>query len=167
MATERQRRTARRNIKKAQKVWREMSSQARARRQPEGRKRAKPGADAGDYYRVVVRDKDQFSSFRMQDVGRSGHTKRLAGHRNSGSWSTQAWLIRKGDAHREKGKLVADDPKVRRILSRLRGPIRHVKGDVFRAKPRRNVPESQKPTAAQQRAGRENIKKAQAAAHGG
>jgi hypothetical protein len=164
MATEKQKRAARENIKKAQKAWREMTSQARARRQPEGRQRTKPGAGgSGDYYRVVVRDKNQFSSFRMHDVGRSGHAKRLAGHRKSGSWSTQAWLIHKEDAHKENGRLVADDPKARRILSRLRGPVRHVKGDVFRAKPRRNVPEAEKPTAAQRRARRANIRKAQAA----
>jgi hypothetical protein len=164
MTTKKQREAARRNIKKARKVWQEMSSQARSRRQPEGRERAKPGAgEGGDYYRVVVRDKSQFTSFRTQDVGRSGHTKRLAGRRSSGSWGTQAWLIHKDDAHSSRGRLVADDPKVADIFEQLRGPILHVKGDVFRARPRRNVPEKDKPTPAQRRARKANIEKAQKA----
>jgi hypothetical protein len=40
-----------------------------------------------------------------------------------------------------------------------------VKGDIFEARPRPNVPEAAKPTPAQQKARRENIKKAQAARH--
>ena len=164
MVTQKQRDAARRNIKKAQKVWKQMSPQARARRQPEGRQRANPGTEReGDFYRVVVRDKNQFTSFRTHDIGRSGHSKRLAGRRSSGSWDTQAWLIHKDDAHAEKGHLVADDPKVADILDRLRGPIRRVKGDVFSARPRRNVPEAEKPTPAQKRARRRNIRKAQKA----
>jgi hypothetical protein len=39
----------------------------------------------------------------------------------------------------------------------------HVKGEVFEARPRQNVPEREKPTLAQKRARRANIKKAQAA----
>lgn len=39
----------------------------------------------------------------------------------------------------------------------------HLIGDRFKAKPRVNVPERDKPTPTQQRARRENIKKAQAA----
>ena len=38
-----------------------------------------------------------------------------------------------------------------------------VAGDRFRAKPRRDIPESEKPTPAMRRAQRDNIKKAQAA----
>jgi hypothetical protein len=38
-----------------------------------------------------------------------------------------------------------------------------VKGDIFEAKDRLNVPESKKPTQAQQRARLENVKKAQQA----
>ena len=40
---------------------------------------------------------------------------------------------------------------------------KHVKGDVFKAKDRPNVPEREKPTTAQQKARSTNIKKAQAA----
>ena len=164
MATARQRAAARRNIKKAQKAWTSMSSQARARRQPEGRNRAKPGAKGtGDYYRVVVRDKNDFTSFRTQDVGREGHTQRLAGRRSSGSWATQAWLISKEDAHRDGDRLVAETVGARKVLRSLRRRPQHVKGDVFDAAPRRNVPEKDKPTPAQRRARKRNIKKAQKA----
>jgi hypothetical protein len=40
-----------------------------------------------------------------------------------------------------------------------------LKGDMFKAKPRPNVPEREKPTLAQRRARAANIKKAQAARH--
>ncbi|MDG6221606.1 MAG: hypothetical protein QCI38_09205, partial [Candidatus Thermoplasmatota archaeon] len=117
MTTKEQREAAKENIKKAQKKWQSMSSRARARAQPEGRDRTKPGTTGeGDYYHVTVRPKYQFTSFRTQDVGRDGHTMRVAGHRRSGSWDTHKWLIHKDDAHVEDGTLVADDPQVNEIL---------------------------------------------------
>jgi len=44
-----------------------------------------------------------------------------------------------------------------------RGTIRRLKGDIFFAKPRQNIPEAEKPTARQRQAYRKNIKKAQRA----
>jgi len=38
----------------------------------------------------------------------------------------------------------------------------HIKGDIFKAQDRPNIPESKKPTEAQKRARMENIKKAYA-----
>jgi len=43
---------------------------------------------------------------------------------------------------------------------------KHVKGDIFEAKDKPNVPEKKKPTEAQKKAWAENIKKAQAARWG-
>jgi hypothetical protein len=105
MATQKQKEAAKRNIKKAQAKWRAMSPREHARSQPEGRARAKPGAvGQGDYYRIVVRPKEQFTIFRYHDVGQPGHIQRLAGKRSSGSWDDQAWLISKEDAHIVNGK---------------------------------------------------------------
>ncbi|MBX4196019.1 hypothetical protein KW805_00320 [Candidatus Pacearchaeota archaeon] len=162
MASLRQLFFPRRNIRKAQETWRRMSPRARALAQPEGRTRAKPGTTGrGHYYRVVVRPKSEFTMFRIQDVGRKGHSQRLAGKRRSGSWDTQAWLISKEDAHVENGKLKGDSPSTRKILDNLSSTPTHVKGDVFRAKDKRNVPEREKPTPAQKRARSRNIQKAQ------
>ncbi|MDB5313852.1 MAG: hypothetical protein JWO38_8054 [Gemmataceae bacterium] len=167
MTTEKQREAARRNIKKAQAVWREMSHTEHARAQPEGRRRKKPGAKGeGEFYRIQVRPKEEFVTFRTQDVGGPGHIERLAGKRQSGSWDTQAWLVSKQDAHVEGDKLVPDTPDARSLFAKLGSEPVHVKGDIFRAKDRPNVPEREKPTEAQQRAWRENIKKAQAAGSG-
>jgi len=105
-------------------------------------------------------------TFRTQDVGDQGHIERLAGKRESGSWDTQAWLVSKEDAHLEGDKLVPDTEDARDLLAKLGSEPTHVKGDIFKAKDRRNVPEREKPTTAQQRAGTENIKKAQAARRG-
>jgi hypothetical protein len=164
MATQKQREAARRNIRKAQAAWQSMSPQEHARAQPEGRKRARPGTGGGgDYYHVTVRPKEDFVTFRTQDVGEPGHVQRVAGKRGSGSWATQKWLISKEDAHVEGGRLVPDTEEVKQVLGKLGSRPVHVKGDVFEAKPRRNVPEREKPTPAQQRARRANIKKAQAA----
>jgi hypothetical protein len=49
------------------------------------------------------------------------------------------------------------------VLEQLGSDPEHKEGDIFNAKPRLNVPEAEKPTPAQRRAQKENIKKAQAA----
>jgi hypothetical protein len=141
-----------------------MSSRENARAQPEGRTRQKPGSGGrGDYYHVEVREGESFETFRTQDVGDPGHLQRVSGKRPSGSWATVKWLIGKEDAHLEDGKLVGDTKDAKDLLKKLRSKPVHIRGDLFEAKPRRNIPERSKPTAAQQRARRQNIKKAQAA----
>jgi hypothetical protein len=166
MTTEKQREAARRNIKKAQARWKSMSHSSHARSQPEGRGRKKPGTTGkGNYYRVDVRPKEEFSTFRTQDVGGPGHLQRVAGKRSSGSWSTATWLISKEDAHVEDGKLVGDTKDAKDLLKKLGSKPTHITGDRFKAKDRPNVPERSKPTTAQARARSRNIKKAQAARH--
>ena len=165
MATTRQKQAAKRNIKKAQKAWRGMSSRSRARAQPQG-SRAKPGSKGGgDFFHIEVRPRSEFKTFRTQDVGSGGGIERVAGKRQSGSWDTQKWLIGKSHAHVENGRLVADSAEARHVLETLGSAPKHIEADRFRAKPRPNLPESEKPTPAQRRARRENIKKAQAARH--
>jgi len=167
MTTVKQREAARRNVKKAQAAWQAMSPTEHARAQPQGRGRKKPGTTGrGKFYRIVVRPKSEFVTFRNQDVGGPGHVERLAGKRPSGSWATQAWLINKRDAHLERGRLVPDTTDARNLFADLGSVPVHVKGDVFEAKDRQNVPEKKKPTAAQKQARSTNIKKAQAARHG-
>jgi hypothetical protein len=63
----------------------------------------------------------------------------------------------------EDGKLVGDTQEARDLIRKLRSRPVHIRGDRFQAKPRRNVPERSKPTAAQTRARKQNIKKAQKA----
>lgn len=132
--------------------------------QSKGRTRKKPGSGgSGNYYHVEVRDDDDFKTFRTQDVGDPGHLQRVAGKRESGSWATVKWLVSKEDAHVEDDKLVPDTKDARDLIKKLGSKPVHLSGDRFEAKPRRNVPERSKPTAAQTRARRQNIKKAQAA----
>ena len=70
MTTRKQAETAKKNIKKAQKKWQDMSPREHSLAQPEGRGRAKPGTKGeGDYFRIVVRSKDEFVTFRNQDIG--------------------------------------------------------------------------------------------------
>ncbi len=128
-----------------------------------GRARKKPGTGGkGKYYRIVVRPKSEFKTFRAQVVGTEG-AERLAGRRKNGSWDTEAWLIPKKHAHVSGGTLVGDTAKIRGILSKLGSKPRKVKGDVFKAKPRKNIPEKAKPTTKMKKAQKRNIKKAQAA----
>src|SRR3989338_9827384 len=141
-----------------------MSARQHAFSQPQGRSRARPGTSGrGRFYRVVVRPKSEFKAFRLHDVGKPGHIDRLAGRRSSGNWSTQAWLISKSDAHREHGRLMADTADERKILGALGSAPHHKAGDVFTARDRPNIPERVKPTLAQRRAQRKNIRKAQMA----
>jgi hypothetical protein len=98
----------------------------------------------GEYFRIVLRSKNQFTTFRTQDVGDKGHLLRLAGQRSSGSWDTQTWLVSKEDAHLEGDTLVGDTEDARKLLESLGSKPVFVRGDVFKAKDRPNVPESQK-----------------------
>ncbi|MBU2562717.1 MAG: hypothetical protein KKF68_03595 [Nanoarchaeota archaeon] len=124
-------------------------------------KRSKPGVKGeGNYYRVLLRPKTEFVSFRNHDIGRKGHLQRLAGKRRSGSWDTHAWLISKKDAHVVNGALIGDSPSTKKLLSQLQTKPKKVRGDIFKAKDRKNIPEKSKPTPAMKRAQKTNIKKA-------
>lgn len=128
------------------------------------KQRAQPGTKGGgDYYRVIVRPKEQFVTFRNQDVGGPGGLQRIAGKRSSGSWSTQAWLINKDFAHVEGKELIPDHKDAKALLQQLGSQPVHKQGDVFTAKDRPNIPEKAKPTPAQRQARSANIKKAQSA----
>lgn len=166
MATQAQRQAAKRNIKRAQAAWRAMSALAHSRAQPEGRRRAKPGArGGGEFYHIEVRPRADFKTFRTQDVGEAGGIERVAGKRGSGSWDTQKWLIGKDHAHISGDRLVADSADARKVLATLGSRPKHIGADRFKAEPRPDVPERDKPTVAQVRARKANIKKAQAARH--
>lgn len=164
MPTQAQTKAAKENIKKAQQKWQSMSHHQRALAQPQGRNRAKPGSKGtGEFFRIVVRDKNQFSSFRNHDVGAPGGIERVAGHRPSGSWATQAWLIAKDKAEVKGDTLTALDDEAQEVLDQLGSKPVHFQGDIFKAKPRKNIPEKNKPTPTQQQARKTNIKKAQQA----
>ncbi len=130
----------------------------------EGHRRKKPGSTGnGKFYRIEIRPKSEFKTFRMQDVGQKGGLERLAGKRSSGSWDTVTWLVSKEDAHVTNGHLIITAPKAKSVLKSISGKIIHVKADIFKAHPRKNVPEKDKPTPAMRRAQKKNIKKAQEA----
>lgn len=127
-------------------------------------KRKKPGTTGqGKFFRIQVRPKSDFKIFRIQDVGKKGGLERLAGKRPSGSWDTVAWLVSKDDAKIKNGELIIKDIHAKTVLKNLQGPIMRVRADIFRAKPKANVPERLKPTPAMKKAQRANIKKAQRA----
>lgn len=119
--------------KKVPKVRQKATPQSPARAQPEGKKRAAPGAGgAGDWYHIVVRPKGDFVAFRFHDVGKKGgDLERLAGKRQSGSWATQAWLVNKRSAHVVGKKLVADTPDVKALFDKLGFNPERVKADIF------------------------------------
>ena len=165
MLTNKQKKASKRNIKKSQAAWKGMTSRQHALAQPQGRGRARPGeVGAGEYFRIVVRSKDEFVTFRYHDVGENdGDLQRLAGKRRSGSWDTQAWLISKKSAHVSGDKLIPDSADAKNLLRELGSEPAHIKGDIFKAKDRPNVPEEAKPTPAMRKAQQRNIRKAQQA----
>lgn len=94
--------------------------------------RAEPGTkQTGDYFRIIVRPKSEFVTFRNHDVGDVGGLQRLAGKRQSGSWDTHAWLVSKNDAHMEGDKLVPDSNDAKDLFDSFTAPMKHKKGDVF------------------------------------
>lgn len=129
------------------------------------KKRLAPGTGPDAlFYRIELRPSHDFATFRTQDVGQKGGLERVAGKRPTGSWATQAWLISKKHAHVSRaGRLVIDDLEEREAIEQaVGGPIMQLKSGIFRAQPRKNVPEKDKPTPAMRRAQKANIKKAQA-----
>jgi len=127
-------------------------------------RRAKPGAKGGGrFFHIQLRPSRDFVAFRVQDVGGPGGVERVAGLRANGSWDTAKWLVEKTHAHVEGDRLIADTPEARKVLKTLGSAPVHISGDRFRAKPRRDIPEDEKPTPAMRRAQLANIKKAQAA----
>jgi len=86
MPSKKQKLAANKNIMKAQAAWQSMTHCQHVLAQPEGRARAKPGTKGkGKYFRIIVRPKEDFITFRYHDIGRPGHLQRLAGKRASGS----------------------------------------------------------------------------------
>ena len=153
MATQRQRTASKKNIKKALKTWKLMTHRQRALAQPNGRKRAKPGSTGeGNYYRIEIREKSQFSSFRTQDVGERGGIQRIAGHRPSGSWDTQAWLIEKPLANIVGDTLKTGPKVVQEVFNSLGSRQNLVKEEIFQARQEQNVPKKDKPTVAMKKA---------------
>jgi len=131
---------------------------------PAAKRRAKPGAKGGGrFFHIELRPSSQFVGFRVQDVGGPGGVERVAGQRANGSWDTAKWLIEKTHAHVENGHLVPDSLEAEKVLKTLGSAPVQVGGDRFRAKPRHDIPESEKPTPAMRRAQLANIKKTQAA----
>jgi len=139
-------------------------SKSRTAKPRRAKGRAKPGAKGGGrFFHIEVRPSAQFVGFRVQDVGNPGGVERVAGQRANGSWDTAKWLVEKTHAHLKGGYLVADSVEAEQLFKQLGSVPVHVAGDRFRAKPRRDIPESEKPTPAMRRAQLANIKKAQAA----
>lgn len=127
-------------------------------------RRAKPGAKGtGEFFHIQVRPRSAFVTFRNHDVGGRGGIERVAGQRANGSWDTQKWLIGKSEAHCAGKELVPDSLAAEKVLAQLGSVPRHLGGDRFIARPRRDVPEAEKPTPAMRRVQITNIKKAQAA----
>jgi hypothetical protein len=128
------------------------------------KRRAKPGSSGqGRFFHIQVRPKSQFARFRVQDIGARGGIERVSGQRSNGSWDTVKWLVEKTHAHVHGGRLIADSAEARKLLRSLGSAPVQTAGDRFRAKPRINIPESEKPTPKQRRASLKNIRKAQLA----
>lgn len=131
------------------------------------KERESPGATGkGEFYHIEVRPKEEFKTFRTQDVGEKGGIERVGGKRENGSWDTVKWLVSKEMAHVADGKLVADYKDARDLFDKFGSEPKHIEGDRFEAKARPNIAEKKKPTEAQTKARRENIKKAQSARGG-
>ena len=62
-----------------------------------------PNEITESYARHRIEDPSEFQkgSFRTQDIGREGHSKRIAGKLKTGKWATQSILIKRQDY--EKG----------------------------------------------------------------
>ena len=128
--------------------------------------RAKPGTTGeGNFYRINIRPASGFVLFRNHDVGKKGHLERIAGKRKNNNWDTQCWLVNKKDAKVENNTLIGKTKAVKDLINTLGSKPKLIRGDIFKAKVEKNVPEKDKPTPKMKKAQMANIKKAQAARH--
>lgn len=108
--------------------------------------RQAPGSTGlGNFYHIIIRPKEQFNSFRVQDVGKHGGLERVAGHRPDGSWDTQAWLVEKKDARVIGGKLMLGGG-AKSLLNQIDGVITHLQGDIWKAHVKHKIPVHERPT---------------------
>lgn len=112
----------------------------------------------GKFYHIQIRSKYQFVLFRNHDVGKSWGLERLAGQRANGNRDTISRLVSKDCAHIKDWKLIIDEQWAKSVLGQIEWDIAWLKGDVFKAKPVKNVAKKDKPTAAQKKAQSVNIK---------
>jgi hypothetical protein len=71
------------------------------------------------YLRIRVRDPKLFKTFRTDDIGRPGHSKRIAGIRKkTGKWETQSWLIDRKDLKKGDMRAITLLDDIRSDLSR-------------------------------------------------
>jgi hypothetical protein len=107
--------------------------------------RKKPGTQGGGkFFRIELRPNSEFKTYRTQDVGDKGHLERIAGKRESGDWETSTWLVSKEDAHVVGKRLVMDSEDAKGLLKQIKGPITHIKGDVFKADTKKIIKEKKK-----------------------
>src|SRR5687768_11890996 len=173
MATARQKSTARKNIRKAQKARRTETTtrsktraktrvrtkiaKTKGRAKATTRRRTKSAARRRGFFHIEVQPKEAFVEFKTQDVGSEGGIERVAGKRAGGAWSTQEWLIAKDQAHVERGTLIGDTVDARRVLTMLGTEPRHIKADRFTIHGHTGMPADVSPTLAPRRAGLTNV----------
>jgi hypothetical protein len=146
MVTPTQKSASKKNLKRAQPVWQGMSFHKHAMSGSVVSKRAATGITSHDeYYRIIVRPKEQFTIFRTQDIGKPGALQRLAGKCSGGTWATQAWLVNKGSAHVEGKKLVADNKDVQDLIRQLGSQPVLEKDDIFSTKSSSTIIRTNKP----------------------
>jgi len=76
------------------------------------------------YLRIRIADPKRFSKIRTDDIGRKGHSLRLAGvNKKTGKWETQAWLIDRKDIEKRDIRvflllrdILNDLPKAKRTI---------------------------------------------------
>ena len=74
----------------------------------------------GDLWKKYHRSKNKKAwTFRIQDVGRSKHSERIA-VKYRGKWRTYAWSFSKEQVKKKGRTLIAKDPKAYEILKRLK-----------------------------------------------
>jgi hypothetical protein len=121
-------------VKQAQKIWRNMTSdQHNTTPEGQGRTSQSEHESAGSFFRITVRPKEQYVSFRNYNVDGSSGLIRVAGRKRSGTWDTHAWLLSKDSAHQEDDYLLAETEEARNLFSGFSDYPTRVAGDEYEA----------------------------------
>ena len=139
---------ARRNIKKSQVMWQSMTPRQHSRANPRTR-----ADETRRHRRRRVLSHHRAAEGAVRDLPHS-RCRRTETHSASGRQMCK-WVVGHADvageqgrhAHREGRRLVPDTKDAKNLFAKLSTSPKHVKGDIFEAKDRLNVPEREKPTA--------------------
>lgn len=91
-----------------------------------------PRFNEGEYFRIIVRPRKKFLTFKSEPISSDGMLQQIHGQLPDKRWSTYAWLVNKQGAKAQEKTLVATTTSVTHLFRALNKKIIHVKDDTYK-----------------------------------